>query len=176
MWWLLRRTLMNCMQELVPKILLNSTVIDSLLVSMETIFFISASQEICSKPGARNVGILKSIVTVQFVKLWPTKGVTSHYEFGTWPIDLCRAPDPDAKDAKIPVSQLPRCMKGKCGALIRPHVVWFGECLEEEVLEKTQKELDRCDLCLIVRNYLIDEQIMKILLLVISSIKQSFLP
>ncbi|ELT98667.1 hypothetical protein CAPTEDRAFT_166970 [Capitella teleta] len=60
------------------------------------------------------------------------------------------APDPDAKDAKIPVSQLPRCMKGKCGALIRPHVVWFGECLEEEVLEKTQKELDRCDLCLIV--------------------------
>lgn len=58
------------------------------------------------------------------------------------------APDPDAEDARIPIDQLPKCEK--CGGLLRPHVVWFGEALESEVLQKTNQALAKCDLCLLV--------------------------
>ena len=61
-----------------------------------------------------------------------------------------RAPDPEAKDAKIPIDQLPKCKKDGCGKLLRPHVVWFGEGLDPKVLEKAAEELEKCDLCLVV--------------------------
>ncbi|NP_001191422.1 sirtuin-5 [Aplysia californica] len=59
-------------------------------------------------------------------------------------------PDPKAEDARIPVEKLPRCQKGSCGGLLRPHVVWFGESLDQEVLRQTSEELEKCDLCLVV--------------------------
>ncbi|KAK7114977.1 NAD-dependent protein deacylase-like [Littorina saxatilis] len=59
-------------------------------------------------------------------------------------------PDPDTPDARIPESELPRCTKGNCGGLLRPHVVWFGESLDPKVLDQTDKELKDCDLCLVV--------------------------
>lgn len=37
-----------------------------------------------------------------------------------------------------------------CGSLIRPHVVWFGEALFSEVLQRTNEEMSKCDLCLLV--------------------------
>lgn len=58
------------------------------------------------------------------------------------------APDPKAEDARIPESELPRCKS--CSGLLRPDVVWFGEGLDPEVLEKAGTELDSCDLCLVV--------------------------
>ncbi|XP_050711469.1 NAD-dependent protein deacylase sirtuin-5, mitochondrial-like [Eriocheir sinensis] len=58
------------------------------------------------------------------------------------------APDPKAEDARIPVSELPRCKK--CSGLLRPNVVWFGEGLDPDVLERAGNELDQCDLCLVV--------------------------
>ncbi|XP_041376312.1 NAD-dependent protein deacylase sirtuin-5, mitochondrial-like isoform X2 [Gigantopelta aegis] len=60
------------------------------------------------------------------------------------------APDPDAKDAKIQVQDLPRCKKDKCGGLLRPHVVWFGESLDNNILHKTDEELNKCDLLLVI--------------------------
>ena len=41
-----------------------------------------------------------------------------------------------------------RC--SKCGGMLRPHVVWFGEALDSEVLLKTDQALAKCDLCLLV--------------------------
>ncbi|XP_037283681.2 sirtuin 4 isoform X1 [Rhipicephalus microplus] len=58
------------------------------------------------------------------------------------------APDPDAPEAGVPVGELPRCKK--CTGLLRPHVVWFGESLEPDVLAKANVELERCDLCLVI--------------------------
>lgn len=58
------------------------------------------------------------------------------------------APDPDVEDARIIEQELPRC--AKCSGLLRPHVVWFGESLDPEVLANAQKELDHCDLCLVI--------------------------
>uniref|UniRef100_A0A8B9I6D1 NAD-dependent protein deacylase sirtuin-5, mitochondrial n=1 Tax=Anser brachyrhynchus TaxID=132585 RepID=A0A8B9I6D1_9AVES len=37
-----------------------------------------------------------------------------------------------------------------CNGLLRPHVVWFGETLDPDVLTEVEKELDMCDLCLVV--------------------------
>ena len=58
------------------------------------------------------------------------------------------APDPTAVDAKIPIEDLPQCTK--CHSLLRPHVIWFGENLDYEVIKRTQEELALCDLCLLV--------------------------
>ena len=103
------------------------------------------------------------------------------------------APDPDAPAARIPekvanttknlptlimlsVQDLPRCQKPSCGGLLRPHVVWFGERLDEKVwplgisapfvaifkfpwfpnknppkvLDAAEDLLEKCDLCLVV--------------------------
>lgn len=58
------------------------------------------------------------------------------------------APDPKAEDARIPDSELPRCVT--CSGLLRPNVVWFGEGLDPDVLSRAEDELRTCDLCLVV--------------------------
>ncbi|NP_001187449.1 NAD-dependent protein deacylase sirtuin-5, mitochondrial isoform X1 [Ictalurus punctatus] len=60
------------------------------------------------------------------------------------------APDPKAKDARIPEEDLPRCEAQGCRGLLRPHVVWFGESLDPDILTRVDLELERCDLCLVV--------------------------
>ncbi|MCI4389363.1 hypothetical protein PGIGA_G00097150 [Pangasianodon gigas] len=60
------------------------------------------------------------------------------------------APDPKAKDARIPKEDLPRCEARGCRGLLRPHVVWFGESLDPDILTRADQELNRCDLCLVV--------------------------
>uniref|UniRef100_A0A8B9T6V0 NAD-dependent protein deacylase sirtuin-5, mitochondrial n=1 Tax=Anas platyrhynchos TaxID=8839 RepID=A0A8B9T6V0_ANAPL len=42
------------------------------------------------------------------------------------------------------------CEEDGCNGLLRPHVVWFGETLDPDVLTEVEKELDMCDLCLVV--------------------------
>lgn len=59
-------------------------------------------------------------------------------------------PDPAVMDSNIPVKDLPHCKRGSCNGLLRPHVTWFGESLDPQVLDDAQKELDACDLCLVV--------------------------
>ncbi|KAF4088826.1 hypothetical protein AMELA_G00059160 [Ameiurus melas] len=59
-------------------------------------------------------------------------------------------PDPNCTDADIPVDKLPRCDERGCDGLLRPDVIWFGETMDSHVLTKVEKELDACDLCLLV--------------------------
>lgn len=61
------------------------------------------------------------------------------------------APDENCPDARIPEKDLPKCKK--CSGLLRPHVVWFGEQLDEHVLDQTHRELSQCDLCLVVMKW-----------------------
>ena len=58
------------------------------------------------------------------------------------------APDADAKMDRIPREELPRCEK--CSGLLRPHVVWFGECLEEKILDNIDQLISECDMLLVV--------------------------
>jgi NAD-dependent SIR2 family protein deacetylase len=48
-----------------------------------------------------------------------------------------------------------RCTKEGCGGLLRPHVVWFGESLDPDVMNGADQELDQCDLCLVVRIHIV---------------------
>ncbi|KXS22265.1 Sirtuin-like protein 5 in complex with suramin [Gonapodya prolifera JEL478] len=75
------------------------------------------------------------------------------------------APDPDARDADIPLDLLPRhelCQRPVAltssetgekiciGGLLRPAVVWFNESLDPPVMNEIRVLLNRCDLLLVV--------------------------
>lgn len=60
----------------------------------------------------------------------------------------CTAEDIVSENHEVPLSQIPpRC---SCGALLRPHVVWFGESLEAAVLQQAYAAAEACDLMLVV--------------------------
>jgi NAD-dependent deacetylase len=65
--------------------------------------------------------------------------------------DRCSACDvrsgPRPVDATS-VATLPRC--DRCGGMLRPDVVWFGERLDEAVLEKADAAAASADVCLVV--------------------------
>lgn len=53
------------------------------------------------------------------------------------------------EDRTVPLPELPpRC--ARCGALERPHVVWFGESLDPEVLGRAAEALARAEIFLVV--------------------------
>ncbi|XP_075877595.1 NAD-dependent protein deacylase sirtuin-5, mitochondrial-like isoform X2 [Nelusetta ayraudi] len=60
------------------------------------------------------------------------------------------SPDPSVADAAVPVDKLPRCDVRDCHGLLRPNVVFFGETLDSHILTKVEKEMEVCDLCLVV--------------------------
>ncbi|OWR47681.1 putative Sirtuin 5 [Danaus plexippus plexippus] len=60
------------------------------------------------------------------------------------------APDSTVVGSDIPIKSLPHCKKGTCGGLLRPHIVWFGESLDPDVLNKAEAAMSTCDLCLVV--------------------------
>lgn len=55
---------------------------------------------------------------------------------------------PDIPSAAIPIAELPQC--NLCHSLLRPHVVWFGESLDETVLQRVHEALDSVDLFIVV--------------------------
>jgi NAD-dependent deacetylase len=57
--------------------------------------------------------------------------------------DMGHPVDELPRDDRVP----PRC---RCGSLIRPDVVWFGELLPEEAVERAYKALENCDVMLVV--------------------------
>ena len=57
-------------------------------------------------------------------------------------------PDPNTQSAKISVDDLPLCKI--CNGLLRPAVIWFGERLDERVMENAEDELEKCDICLVI--------------------------
>jgi NAD-dependent deacetylase len=48
----------------------------------------------------------------------------------------------------VPIQILPACHA--CGSLLRPHIVWFGESLAEEDLQRSYTALQSSDLCLVI--------------------------
>ncbi|CAI5518255.1 unnamed protein product, partial [Closterium sp. Naga37s-1] len=68
------------------------------------------------------------------------------------------APSKGAKAASIALKDLPLCTKlpegvasGRpCKGLLRPDVVWFGECLDPRVVQAAEGALTGCDLLLVV--------------------------
>lgn len=48
----------------------------------------------------------------------------------------------------VPIQMLPTCVE--CQAVLRPHIVWFGEALAEEDLQKSYEALESCEVLLII--------------------------
>jgi NAD-dependent deacetylase len=55
--------------------------------------------------------------------------------------------EPVSVDATSPAT-LPRCTR--CGALLRPDIVWFGEMLDEDILAAADAAAATADVCLVV--------------------------
>jgi NAD-dependent deacetylase len=53
-----------------------------------------------------------------------------------------------SENREIPLPILPTCQR--CHALLRPHIVWFGESLREEDLRRCDEALRACDLLLVI--------------------------
>jgi NAD-dependent deacetylase len=53
-----------------------------------------------------------------------------------------------SEDLRIPLPELPECQS--CGSLLRPHVVWFGEMLEPQVLNSAYDAISDCDLMIVI--------------------------
>jgi len=53
-----------------------------------------------------------------------------------------------SSDFPIELPLLPYCEE--CKGLLRPHVVWFGESLEEDVLADAAKAVKSCDVFLVI--------------------------
>jgi NAD-dependent deacetylase len=53
------------------------------------------------------------------------------------------------ENLEVPLSDIPpRCPE--CGALLRPHVVWFGESLQSSILESAFQSSSRCQVIFVV--------------------------
>ena len=52
------------------------------------------------------------------------------------------------EDRRIPLPKLPACES--CGSFLRPHVVWFGEMLEPQVLNAAYEAIGSCDLMIVI--------------------------
>lgn len=65
-------------------------------------------------------------------------------------LPFCRLKCPRQKHNTVPLWFLNRCEEDGCNGLLRPHVVWFGETLDPDILTEVEKELEICDLCLVV--------------------------
>lgn len=52
------------------------------------------------------------------------------------------------RNTDVPIRLLPKC--ATCTALLRPHIVWFGEALDPMDLERSHQALTSCDLLLII--------------------------
>jgi NAD-dependent deacetylase len=48
----------------------------------------------------------------------------------------------------VPIAILPSCPR--CGSLLRPHIVWFGESLSPDDLDDCSRALKHCDVLLII--------------------------
>ena len=51
-------------------------------------------------------------------------------------------------NVEMPLPSLPLCQI--CKGLLRPHIVWFGESLDPQDLQKSYEALQACDLLLII--------------------------
>ncbi|MFH2052599.1 MAG: NAD-dependent deacylase [bacterium] len=69
------------------------------------------------------------------------------YHGSIWTV-RCTGCGAEGKDFRVPLPILPLC--AKCGGLLRPGVVWFGEGIDPRVMRESEQAAAGCDLFLVV--------------------------
>jgi len=89
------------------------------------------------------------LITQNVDGLHPAAGSTKLSEIhgNIWKV-RCTGCGVISENLEIPIPILPTCQL--CHALLRPHIVWFGESLREEDLRRCDEALRACDLLLII--------------------------
>ncbi|MCK5236831.1 MAG: NAD-dependent deacylase [Deltaproteobacteria bacterium] len=59
----------------------------------------------------------------------------------------CTVCNAKSRNTDVPISILPYC---ECGGLLRPDIVWFGESLDENILNKAFSKCSSCDIMFVV--------------------------
>ncbi|XP_076240733.1 NAD-dependent protein deacylase sirtuin-5, mitochondrial [Calliopsis andreniformis] len=105
--------------------------------------------ELHQRAGAKDVVELHG-------SLYKTRCTVCHEVAINKNIPICPAlegkgsPDPNIMISNIPKEDLPSCQKENCNGLLRPHIVWFGESLDEHVLKQAFDAVQNCDACLVI--------------------------
>ena len=61
----------------------------------------------------------------------------------------CTKEETVAENLEVPLKQIPPACPA-CGALLRPHIVWFGESLDPDILRRAFGASSLCDVMLVV--------------------------
>ncbi len=86
-----------------------------------------------------------TLITQNVDRLHQSAGSRSVIELhGTLWVWRCTRCGQEREERQVPFAQYPpKCL---CGGNLRPAVIWFGESLPEEALNKTYQALEECDL------------------------------
>ncbi len=109
-----------------------------------------------SMPNAGHIAIAKlekyydvTVVTQNVDNLHKRGGSSKIYELhGSIMRNYCIACAKDFSSPDFDIEEVPKC--DKCGGLIRPGVVWFGENLPEEEFSNGQTAAEWSDICFVV--------------------------
>ena len=91
-----------------------------------------------------------TLITQNVDGLHPLAGSTNILELhgNIWKV-RCTAEHTVSDNRDVPLREIPpRCPH--CGALLRPHIVWFGEMLDRAVIERAFAVIGACDVMLVV--------------------------
>ncbi|XP_016913637.1 NAD-dependent protein deacylase sirtuin-5, mitochondrial [Apis cerana] len=103
--------------------------------------------ELHQRAGAKNVVELHG-------SLFKTRCTFCHEVVKNTNIPICPAlkgkgsPDPNIMSSDIPKEDLPHCQK--CKNILRPHIVWFGENLDDYIMQQAHIAVENCDVCLVI--------------------------
>jgi NAD-dependent deacetylase len=97
-----------------------------------------------------NKGIVKCVVTQNIDNLHQEAGSKEVYEFhGNSHQLICMACGDKQTVDEVDLSQLPlKC--AKCGGLVKPDFIFFGERIPEEAYQKSLEAARKADVCLII--------------------------
>ena len=89
------------------------------------------------------------LITQNVDGLHPAAGTTKLSEIhgNIWKVRCTNCGKVEFND-DVPIAILPHC--DTCQGLLRPHIVWFGESLAQEDLDKSFQALRTCELLLII--------------------------
>jgi len=116
---------------------------------MEKVFSAEPNKAHYAFAELERLGILKCLITQNVDDLHERAGsrnvIHLHGSLRVVKCTSCENSFEAQEPPKIP--PLPKC--DKCGSLLRPGVVWFGEMLPPDVLERAMREVEKADVIIV---------------------------